>query len=354
LNLHLVGGFLGSGKTTAIIQAARNYMTRGLRVGVITNDQGKYLVDTAFVRLADVPAVEVTGGCFCCNYPDLDSSLDQILLNSKPDVIFAESVGSCADLVATVVKPLEKLKHAQLTPATFSVFTDARLLRRRLRGEPMPFSEDVVYIFDKQIEEAGLVVINKIDLLTPAAVEEVNELVEREYPQKKTLVQSSLKTAGVENWLALLDAGTSLLPDKGLELDYGRYGRGEAQLAWLDEEIILNGALAGKAFSRLVQALVTSLRGLNVAIGHLKLFVRSGDFETKISFVTLEEAGWERELESFQSDHISAIVNARVEMPAAQLRDLFQACLEKMDFPYTENGVNYFHPRQPNPTYRFS
>jgi G3E family GTPase len=101
MKLHLVGGFLGSGKTTAIIQAARVLMQHGLRVGVVTNDQGKYLVDTAFFRLADIPAVEVSGGCFCCNYPNLDKSLDELVESARPDVIFAESVGSCADLVAT-------------------------------------------------------------------------------------------------------------------------------------------------------------------------------------------------------------------------------------------------------------
>ena len=114
---------MGSGKTTAIIQAARALMRRGQRVGVVTNDQGKYLVDTAFVRLpfpaagrvAEIPAVEVTGGCFWCNYADLDKSLDQ-LAASRPDVIFAESVGSCADLVATVVKPLLQLKPGQIAP----------------------------------------------------------------------------------------------------------------------------------------------------------------------------------------------------------------------------------------------
>jgi G3E family GTPase len=48
MNLHLVGGFLGSGKTTGIIAASKLLLSRGLRVGVITNDQGKYLVDTAY------------------------------------------------------------------------------------------------------------------------------------------------------------------------------------------------------------------------------------------------------------------------------------------------------------------
>lgn len=50
MKLHLVGGFLGSGKTTAIINAAKKLMKDGKRVGVITNDQGRYLVDTAFSK----------------------------------------------------------------------------------------------------------------------------------------------------------------------------------------------------------------------------------------------------------------------------------------------------------------
>jgi len=75
MDLHLVGGFLGSGKTTAIIGAVKILLSQGKTAAVITNDQGKYLIDTAFFRLSDVPTVEVTGGCFCCNYDDLDDRL---------------------------------------------------------------------------------------------------------------------------------------------------------------------------------------------------------------------------------------------------------------------------------------
>ncbi|MCG3209511.1 MAG: hypothetical protein FOGNACKC_03138 [Anaerolineae bacterium] len=41
MKLHLAGGFLGSGKTTTIIGAAKQLLAHGQRVGVITNDQGK-------------------------------------------------------------------------------------------------------------------------------------------------------------------------------------------------------------------------------------------------------------------------------------------------------------------------
>ncbi|MBZ0290182.1 MAG: cobalamin biosynthesis protein P47K, partial [Anaerolineae bacterium] len=99
MDVHVVGGFLGSGKTTAIIGAAKHLVAQGKRVGIITNDQGRYLVDTAFFRLADMPTVEVSGGCFCCNYGDLMMQIDTLTQQAQPDVIFAESVGSCADIV---------------------------------------------------------------------------------------------------------------------------------------------------------------------------------------------------------------------------------------------------------------
>jgi G3E family GTPase len=201
VNLHLVGGFLGSGKTTAIIHAAKALTEQGQRVGVITNDQGKYLVDTAFFRLATIPTLEVTGGCFCCNYHELNNRLVDIIAASQPDVVFAESVGSCADIVATVVKPLLKFGQEQFSLASFSVFTDARLLHQRLLLQEMPFSDDIVYIFDKQIEEAGLLVVNKTDLVSAQAVEEIQALLAEKFPGKRCLFQNSLTTQGVLPWL---------------------------------------------------------------------------------------------------------------------------------------------------------
>ena len=184
MRIHLVGGFLGSGKTTAIINAAKLLMARGQRVGIVTNDQGRYLVDTAFVQLAGLPAVEVSGGCFCCNYDDFTARVDELANTIKPDVIFAESVGSCADLVATVIKPMLELRGTGSQPTSLSVFTDSRLLRLRLSGEELPFNDDVNYIFDQQIAEASLLVINKADLLPPAQREELLAAARAAYPDR--------------------------------------------------------------------------------------------------------------------------------------------------------------------------
>jgi len=354
MNLHLVGGFLGSGKTTAIIQAAKILMGRGQRVGVITNDQGKYLVDTAFVRLADLPAVEVAGGCFCCHYDDLNERLDQLIAQVQPQVIFAESVGSCADIVATVIKPLVNLTRGSVVPASFSVFADSRLLLRRLRGQEMPFSDDVVYIFDQQIEEAGLLVANKADLPLPQDLIDIESRVAQRYPGKPYLLQSSLTPEGVWTWVNLIQSGGVKLPQQSLLIDYKRYAAGEAGLAWLDQQVQLevpDGT--GKAVvESFIRRLLVELAGRGAEIGHIKLLIKAGEEQAKLSVPSLPEPGWEAQIPVLRGCQISLLVNARVETSVEELvgllRDALQLPCVRADFQAGEA----FHPTEPKPTHR--
>ena len=61
----MLGGFLGAGKTTAVAKLAERLTAQGHRVGLITNDQGKELVDTAMLRSRGFATEEIPGGCFC-------------------------------------------------------------------------------------------------------------------------------------------------------------------------------------------------------------------------------------------------------------------------------------------------
>jgi Ni2+-binding GTPase involved in maturation of urease and hydrogenase len=357
MQLHLVGGFLGSGKTTAIIGAARLLLAQGRRVGVVTNDQGRYLVDTAFFQ-STLPTVEVAGGCFCCNYGDLQARLDQLKAIAQPDVIFAESVGSCADMVATVLKPLLTLRSGSQAPASFSVFADSRLLRLRLAGEPLPFSEDVVYIFDKQLEEAGLLVMNKIDLLSLQAGTDLVDRATQHFPGKILLRQNSLEPASLVHWLDLISSGAAPLPEQSLQIDYQRYAEGEARLAWLDEEINLK-VPTGKgqdAVRRLLSKLLAELQQEKATVGHLKILLRAGEVEVKVSIPTLQEEGWPDQVPGLPGERVFLMLNARVAMNADRLRSLVRQVLEQVvpscGGTFTESGVAYFHPSFPRPTYR--
>ena len=100
--LVLVGGFLGAGKSTLLLRAARHLAQQHYRVAVVTNDQGQQLVDSAFLADQAIPLQEVASGCFCCHFPDLLSSLRRLRDEVQPDVILAEPVGSCTDLIGLI------------------------------------------------------------------------------------------------------------------------------------------------------------------------------------------------------------------------------------------------------------
>ena len=87
----MVGGFLGAGKTTAICKLAKHLSEQGLRVGLITNDQGNQLVDTAMLASNGFPVEEISGGCFCCRFNSLVDAAKKLSADSRPDVFIAAS-----------------------------------------------------------------------------------------------------------------------------------------------------------------------------------------------------------------------------------------------------------------------
>src|SRR5918993_470187 len=121
----MIGGFLGAGKTTAVAALAHKLSAEGLRVGLITNDQGRNLVDTAMLRSQGFATEEIPGGCFCCRFDSLVDAAERLTASSRPDVFIAEPVGSCTDLVATVTYPLRRIYGDEFTVAPLSVLVDA-------------------------------------------------------------------------------------------------------------------------------------------------------------------------------------------------------------------------------------
>src|SRR6185436_8928261 len=230
----MIGGFLGAGKTTAVGKLARELGHQGFRVGLITNDQGRNLVDTAMLRSQGFVTEEIPGGCFCCRFNSLLEASQKLTAKNRPEVFIAEPVGSCTDLVATVTYPLRRLYGDNFTIAPLSVLLDpVRALRIFGLEEGASFSEKVLYIYQKQIEEADLVVIGKCDLLDPGRLQSLRQAVGARFPGKQILAMSSRHGTNLEAWFANIMSGEQAMGG-GMEVDYDIYADGEAMLGWLN------------------------------------------------------------------------------------------------------------------------
>ena len=81
--------------------------------------------------------------------------------------VFAEAVGSCADLGRDRGAAAARSSAAgPVDRVSFTAMVDARLLIRLQAGEPLPWSGDVAHLFLEQLREAPLLVASKWDLVT--------------------------------------------------------------------------------------------------------------------------------------------------------------------------------------------
>ena len=151
IKLILVGGFLAAGKTTMLNTLAGRLTGRGFKVGLITNDQAADLVDTAILTRTGLEVREVSGSCFCCNFPGFMASV-QSLIDAGANLIIAEPVGSCTDLSATIPQPI-KDKFADLDLAPLTVLIDPVRLKEAMDLVRTLTHPDALYIVKRQLEE---------------------------------------------------------------------------------------------------------------------------------------------------------------------------------------------------------
>ena len=255
----MVGGFLGAGKTTALGRLAQHYTQAGLNVGIVTNDQAADLVDTNTLRSQGFDVGEVAGACFCCNFDELMDTIAQLGEDRKPDILLAEPVGSCTDLVATVIQPIKRLFDADFDIAPYSVILKPSHGKRILRNEKgAGFSPKAAYILTKQLEEADAILINRIDELSVEAVQELHELVAEHYPGTPVMRISAKTGTGFEALTELLEQ-TGDFGRKILDIDYDTYAEGEAELGWLNSSVRVTGT-EPFPLDELLLEIITSLR----------------------------------------------------------------------------------------------
>ena len=337
----LVGGFLGSGKTTLILTAARELQSRGLRSAMVWNDQGEDLVDSRYGALSGMRSGEVTGGCFCCRLSQLIDAIDDLRAYA-PDVIFAEPVGSCTDLSATVLRPLLEYSEVyQLSPLT--VLVDPLRARSMLAEDADP---EMRFLFDKQLQEADLVCFTKSDLFP--------DYPEIGVPHARQL--SAKSGQGVAAWLNEVLSGAIARGDQALEIDYSEYARAEAALAWLNlravfepKSLLAPAMLLGPLLDRLDAALSSE----KIPIAHLKAIVTSPTGFLKAAICANgQEPVVEGDLDASPAGKLELLLNLRAVGQPAQVREIVERGIHEPDIGLTNSFIDCFSPAAPVPERR--
>ena len=360
----MVGGFLGAGKTTALLRLAEHLTSGGRRVGLITNDQSSGLVDTTLVGSYGYPVEEITGGCFCCRFNSLTTAAEHLTERARPDVFLAEPVGSCTDLRATVQYPLRRLYGDNYRIAPLSVLVDPIRALRVLGLEPgKAFSPKVRYVYRKQLEEAEVIVINKSDLLDTRRQRQLEDGLRLAYPVADVFRGSARTGAGLERWFARVSGAESdTRPAPGV--DYDTYAEGEALLGWFNATFRLDSSSpfdGNVLLLELARELGDRLPPEQPEIAHFKVTLMPDEQMGDIAALNLVGSDREPELSHTLQDDLRSgelIVNLRAEGDPELLRS---AMLETVAAVTSRRGarcepvhMEHFRPARPTPTHHMA
>ena len=155
MKIMLFGGFLGSGKTTTLLQAAKYAVeSRGLTVAVIENEIGEAGLDDKLLKESGLQVRPLFGGCVCCQITsDLVTAVKDIYREIHPDLLMIEMTGLAvpANIVATIHKYCDFLEGVK----TVTLVDGSRWTELMEILEPLVTS---------QVKDSQLILLNKADL----------------------------------------------------------------------------------------------------------------------------------------------------------------------------------------------
>jgi G3E family GTPase len=184
----LISGFLGSGKTTLMIDLGKRLGKKGKRVAIIVNEVGEVGVDGALIDAYGLNSVELTEGCICCSLSgSLQNTLRVVANDYKADIIFIEPTGIALPSKINGIIRTSMVEHeSRLSICVVDAFRAPRIY------------QEAELFFRRQIEDVDLVAVNKMELVTTEQLTEVEELVGRLNPKATVLRMSAKEDRGVE------------------------------------------------------------------------------------------------------------------------------------------------------------
>ncbi|HIH74143.1 MAG TPA: GTP-binding protein [Methanosarcina sp.] len=192
----IIGGFLGSGKTTTIRKFIEYLGAQGKRTAIIVNEIGEVGIDGDTISEGGVETRELTSGCVCCTLRiSMEYTLRSLMSSYSPDTIIIEPTG-----IAFPRQIKNNIQSMNIPGIAFAPILN--LVDPSLLGQD---AADLQNFVKNQIEDAEVLGINKVDLIGPERLLETCLILRKLNPKARIVHFSAREGENLEKLFSLVE-----------------------------------------------------------------------------------------------------------------------------------------------------
>lgn len=375
----VVGGFLGSGKTTTIINMGKYLAEKGKKVAIIVNEIGEIGIDGDVINRFGFDTKEITSGCICCSLKvGLRTTVTMLAKEYKPDILMIEPTGiAFPHVIKEEIKLMNLGEHVEIAPLV-TLIDGSRF--KYLMKEVKEFAM-------RQIIDAEILGINKIDLIEPIRLPILEASVQQLNPKARVVLLSGKDTGeNFENFMRTVLPDLEELSESAQRVEITEKTEpseakpSKARLSapqeiessieaskvgsYSAEFAVENGNLSTEDVRKLTTELMNTIKAkvlkLNPKfVGHIKLFLDNGSETVKQSVTIYYEKPQEDIIKSKEGavptlKILSAVSNVEKEAIKEAVNHSVQEVFEKgkIKMNKSEPGHNHEHRSYENNKHR--
>ena len=275
------GGFLGSGKTTTMMTLTRYLTDHGTNSAMISNDlgHGVDLADNRYACLCGCNASGMTDECICYQNENLADRLDEDY-ESGGEFIISDIPGFGVGAPEHVYHGMSEKYPGKYELAPFTALIEPKTVEMLRSGN----TGDLRYIYDTQLVETDLIVLNKCDLIGDAEREAEISWLRENYPEAEVIAISAMTEEGIDTLAGYLLGEKASM--RHVDIRYGgeefmaAMGRMSEYCLQYHATVCCNDFDGNAYLGEIAEKVRLEILALNYSIPHLKLLAwdQEGNF----------------------------------------------------------------------------
>lgn len=286
MRVFLIGGFLGSGKTTVVLKLIERLLADGKKVAMIVNEVGEVGIDGTMLETAGIPSKELAGGCICCTLViNLRITVTEISKVHNPDILIIEPTG--LSFPNQIREELLEM-NVMMSFAPVVTLIDASRFMTEM--------DEIPNFMEHQLNESEIIGINKIDLVNEEKIKNLESLLKEKYPDVYTMRMSATNDdASIDKIYDLIiregEETVSKIDTKGRPKPKVTEKKNSIEISNVTRYSGLyhiSGKLTVKSAGTLLENIVSAV-GMEITkinpsfVGHIKMAIKVDDTFIKVS-----------------------------------------------------------------------